>query len=178
MEWNSTLSSQHLTPWLAEVLGRILFFMESWNSHCWVTAQGGVAQEAVPHYSKCLWPNNNCSSSCVLLIYKCILWKPRFSVTVKKKKKKKKYPTLFNRLSLSDTCLCTPLAIVMWGFAPSIGLIALEKPFTSWIQPKSSVLKFIHPAPLPWILYTQDHDNFWCGERDIIHFTTLFKRCG
>lgn len=71
--------------------------VSSWNSHWWVTAQWGAAQEAIPHYSKCLWLNNNCSSNGVLLIYKCILWKPRFSVTVKKNKKgKNTQPSLTN----------------------------------------------------------------------------------
>lgn len=147
--------------------------VSSWNSHWWVTAQWGAAQEAIPHYSKCLWLNNNCSSNGVLLIYKCILWKPRFSVTVKKKKRKK-YPTLFNQQSLADTCLCTPLARVMWGllldwsYCPGkiIYILDSAKKLSPEVYP---------PSTNPWMWYTQDYDNFYCGERDTIQFATFFS---
>lgn len=130
--------------------------VSSWNSHCWVTTQRGVAQEAVPHCSKCLWPKiivlherrafNLQMHFMKTQGFQLQFWKSNW----------KKYPALFNWLALSDTSVCTFLAILLWGFPPSVGLVSLKKnicmldsaemlsPEVYW--PSTSPLNIVHPG--------------------------------
>lgn len=138
-----------ISKWLTGVLGRVVFFPSSEFLHgiaiVQVTTQWGAGQEIVSHYSKCLWPNNKTFFKMCAFNFQMHFSENQDFQLQFLKSNWKKYSTIFNRMTLYDTHLCTFLAILLWCFAPGIGLVYLK----NHLQPR------ISRNNQPWHLFTQ-----------------------